>query len=108
MAPTGQHIIRAVLNPVEEDTEGGIIDPAVGNLQKSNKIKIAIYSKRVNNKYNILKSWLGHIKYDEKYMPDLFLTPPEHQHKQINMFLTAFLNTTTAKNENGVISKILK
>ena len=38
-------------------------------------------------KYNIYdQKWLkyrfNHIKYDDKYMPELFLTPPEPQHNQ--------------------------
>ena len=34
-----------------------------------------------------LKIMFGHIKYDEKYMPELFLTLPELQNKQNNEFL---------------------
>ena len=37
-----------------------------------------------------LKIMFGHIKYDEKYMPELFLTPPEFQNKQNQEFLTIF------------------
>ena len=31
--------------------------------------------------------WFYHIKYDEQYMPEMFLTLPELQHKRIYQFL---------------------
>ena len=36
----------------------------------------------IKNDQISLKSGFGHIKYDEKYMPELFLTLPELQNEQ--------------------------
>ncbi len=52
-----------------------------------------------------LNSGFGHIKYDEKYMPELFLTLPELQNEQDHEFLTIskrnIKNTTGFPNQNN-------
>ena len=62
---------------------------------KSKRVPTHTYGKWVCNKCvfirtSALKIMLGHIKYDEKYMPELFLTLPEVKNKQNNEFLIIF------------------
>ena len=42
----------------------------------------------MKNNQKSLKIIFDHIKYDERYMPELFKTLPELQNKQNNKFLT--------------------